>query len=112
MNGYNETEQYIVGVEVKTNKVWIDSQGNKKTVYRKIIELNNLPWSANTWSPIPNSDVDVPNIERIVNFDIMSLYNGLSSNVLTTVQNGYINLYSAGAPLTLSGYIVEYIKIV
>ena len=37
MDGYNDVERYAIGVEVKTNKVWIDSQGNKKPVYRKVI---------------------------------------------------------------------------
>ena len=37
MDGYNDVEQYAVGVEVKTNKVWIDNNGNRHAIYSKTI---------------------------------------------------------------------------
>ena len=35
-DGYNEYDNYAVGVEVKTNKVWIDSNGKKWPIYRYV----------------------------------------------------------------------------
>ena len=40
MDGYNSVDQYVVGVEVKTNKIWIDENGIRHSIYRKIIQVN------------------------------------------------------------------------
>lgn len=60
-DGFNSVDQYVVGVEVKTNKIWIDGNGIRHSIYRKVIQVNaraisgtNIPTGLPSGSEIIN----------------------------------------------------------